>query len=109
MCVSKLSTTLRERLIREFLDFLLMIELKNRSLSGYSALSYIHKTYDYLVSSGTDYSLLYSLEREELIQGVVVGQKRVFQLTAKGEKMIDTILAADNGLLCSVKNLVISL
>ncbi len=109
MCVSKLSTKLRERLIRVFLDFLLMIELKNQSMSGYSALSHIHKTYDYLVSSGTVYSLLYSLEREELIQGIADGQKRVFELTAKGEKMIDTILAADDGLLCSVKNLIISL
>ena len=109
MLVSELCTKLRGRLIREFLDFLLMIELKNQSMSGYAALSHIHNKYDYLVSSGTVYSLLYSMEREELIQGSMNGQKRVFELTTKGEKMIDTILAADDDLLGSVKNLVISL
>jgi len=109
MFVSELSIKLHERLIREFLDFLLLIELKKRSMSGYSALSHIHNKYDYLVSSGTVYSLLYSLEREEIIKGSMNGQKRVFELTTKGEKMIDTILAADDGLLGIVKNLVRSL
>jgi len=109
MFVSELSIKLHERLIREFLDFLLLIELKKQSMSGYSALSHIHKKYDYLVSSGTVYSLLYSLEREEIIKGSMNGQKRVFELTTKGEKMIDTILAADDGLLGIVKNLVRSL
>jgi len=109
MFVSELSIKLHERLIREFLDFLLLIELKKQSMSGYSALSHIHNKYDYLVSSGTVYSLLYSLEREEIIKGSMNGQKRVFVLTTKGEKMIDTILAADDGLLGIVKNLVRSL
>ena len=71
--------------------------------------SHIHNKYDYLVSSGTVYSLLYSLEREELIQGSVNGQKRVFELTTKGGKMINAVLAADGDLLGLVKNLIVSL
>jgi len=109
MLVSELCKKLHERIIRELLDFLLMIELKNQSMSGYTALSHIHNKYDYLVSSGTVYSLLYSLEREELIQGSMNGKKRVFELTSKGETLIDTILAADEGLLGLVKNLILSL
>ena len=109
MVVSELSIKVRKRLIREFLDFLLMLELKNQSMSGYTALSHIHSKYDYLVSSGTVYSLLYSLEREELIQGSVNGQKRVFELTTKGGKMINAVLAADGDLLGLVKNLIVSL
>ena len=86
-----------------------MIELKNQSISDYVALSHIHNEYDYLMSSGTVYSLLYSLEREELIKGCINGQKRVFELSTKGEKMIDFILGDDGDLLGLVKKLIISL
>lgn len=61
------------------------------------------------MSSGTVYSLLYSLEREELIKGSMNGQKRVFELLTKGEKMIDLILGADGELLGLVEKLIVSL
>jgi len=38
-----------------------MTELRNGSLSGYDVISYIHNKFNLLVSSGTVYSLLYSL------------------------------------------------
>jgi DNA-binding PadR family transcriptional regulator len=83
-----------------------MCKLRNRTMSGYMARSYIHKNYDYLVSLGTVYSVLYSLERRKLIKGNMKTKKRMFELTTKGEEMIESILVADKGLLGLVKNLI---
>jgi DNA-binding PadR family transcriptional regulator len=46
-------------------------------------LGFIQK-YDLLVSPGTVYALLYSLEREGLIKGKVEERKRVYELTNSG-------------------------
>jgi DNA-binding PadR family transcriptional regulator len=69
-----------------------MAELQNGPISGYDVISYIHTKFGFLVSSGTVYSLLYSLERNGLVQGVWIERKRVYKLTDKGAKTIETIL-----------------
>lgn len=106
MLKSEVISKFRRRLIREFLDLILMSELKTRSMSGYTAMSFIHDKYDYLVSSGTIYSLLYSLERQGLINGNVKSQKRMFELTSEGKNMIDLILADDNDFCVLTKRLI---
>ena len=53
--------------------------------------------------------MLYSLVREELIKGRMNGQKRVFELSTKGEKRIDLIFGADGDLLGLVEKLIVSL
>ncbi|MGB9914944.1 MAG: PadR family transcriptional regulator [Candidatus Bathyarchaeales archaeon] len=63
-----------------------MNELRNGPLSGYDVIAYIHNKFNLLVSSGTVYSLLYSLERNGLVEGVWDERKRVYKLTEKGEK-----------------------
>jgi DNA-binding PadR family transcriptional regulator len=85
---------MHERLIKNFLDTIIMTELQNGPISGYDAISYIHTKYSFLVSSGTVYSLLYSLERNGLVQGIWIERKRVYKLTDKGAKTIETILGS---------------
>jgi DNA-binding PadR family transcriptional regulator len=67
---------MNERIIKNFLDIIIMSELRNGPLSGYDIISYIHNKFQLLVSSGTIYSLLYSLERADLIEGVWDERKR---------------------------------
>jgi len=83
---------MHERIIKNFMDIIIMTELRNGSLSGYDVISYIHNKFNLLVSSGTVYSLLYSLERNGLVEGVWDERKRVYKLTEKGEKTIDVLL-----------------
>ena len=83
---------MHERIIKNFMDIIIMTELRNGSLSGYDVISYIHNKFNLLVSSGAVYSLLYSLERNGLVEGVWDERKRVYKLTEKGEKTIDTLL-----------------
>ena len=70
--------------------------MRNESLSGYDFISYIHNKFNLLVNSGTVYSLLYSLERNGLIEGVWEERKRVYKLTQKGEKTINALLGASD-------------
>ena len=90
------SQKMHERIIKNFMDIIIMTELRNSSLSGYDVISYIHNKFNLLVSSGTVYSLLYSLERNGLVEGVWEERKRVYKLTQKGEKTINTLLGASD-------------
>ena len=96
---------MHERIIKNFMDIIIMVELRNGSLSGYDVISYIHNKFNLLASSGTAYSLLYSLERNGLVEGAWDERKRTYKLAEKGEKTIETILNANDkitGLLTSL-------
>mgnify|MGYP001047341965 CR=1 FL=1 len=101
----KVLKKMHERIIKNFMDIIILAELRNRSMSGYDVISFIHDKFYLLVSSGTVYSLLYSLERNGLIDGTWSERKRVYNLTEKGRKTINMILSANN----KIKNFVTSL
>lgn len=87
---------MHERIVKNFMDVIILAELRNSSLSGYDVISFIHDKFRLLVSSGTVYSLLYSMERKGLIEGKWNERKRVYKLTDKGEKTISSILNAND-------------
>jgi DNA-binding PadR family transcriptional regulator len=98
---TKIVENLRRRTIKTFMDILILAELQDKSLSGYDIISIIHKRFNILVSSGTVYSLLYSLERKGLVAADVDQRKRVYTLTEKGEQTLETVGKANgeiNGL-----------
>jgi DNA-binding PadR family transcriptional regulator len=98
---TKIVENLRRRTIKTFMDMLILAELQDKSLSGYDIISIIHKRFNILVSSGTVYSLLYSLERKGLVAADVDQRKRVYTLTEKGEQTLETVGKANgeiNGL-----------
>lgn len=94
-----------ERIVKNFMDVLVMAQLRSTPLSGYDVISLIHKKFNLLVSSGTVYSLLYSLERDGLIEGKLNDRKRVYVLTEKGEKNINAILNAND----QIQNIIVNL
>jgi DNA-binding PadR family transcriptional regulator len=88
------------------MDLLILAELQQNSLSGYDIMSLIHKRFNVLVSSGTVYSLLYSLERKSLIAADVDQRKRVYTLTEKGEQTLETVNNANKEINSLVQNLI---
>jgi len=76
--------SMRERLFKRLIDVFVLVELKKKSMSGYDVISMLHNKYDVLVSPGTVYAMLYSLEREGLIEGRWDDRKRVYGLTSLG-------------------------
>jgi DNA-binding PadR family transcriptional regulator len=96
---------MHRRIVKSFMDVIVLAELKDGPMSGYDVIGYIHDRFGILVSSGTVYSLLYSMERDELIEGKWAKRKRVYALTEKGDKKIETILNAND----KIKSLLTSL
>jgi DNA-binding PadR family transcriptional regulator len=101
----KILKKMHERIIKNFMDIIILAELKDGPLSGYDVISLIHNRFHLLVSSGTVYSLLYSLERNGLIEGTWNERKRVYKLTEKGIKTIDTVMGANDKLKSFVTSL----
>lgn len=103
---SKIVENLRRRTIKTFMDMLILTELQEEPLSGYDVISIIHKKFDVLVSSGTVYSMLYSLEREGFVTATVDDRKRVYTLTEKGEQTLETVRLANGEINGLVHNLI---
>lgn len=91
MNTSNLLEKVQKRVIQDFMDIFILAEMNKSSLSGYDAIGLIHRRFDLLVSSGTVYSLLYSLERDGWIRGVWNERKRVYELTEKGKRDMKVI------------------
>jgi len=89
----EVSKEIHKRIIRDFMDLIILAELRTRPLSGCDIISFIHKKHHLLVSAGTVYSLLYSLERHGLVEGTWFERKRIYKLTEKGSKKIQAILS----------------
>ncbi len=104
--VSKIVEKLRRRTIKTFMDMLILGELQDKPLSGYDIIGLIHKRFNVLVSSGTVYSLLYSLERDGLIAADADSRKRVYTLTDKGKKTLETVGRANGEINGLVHNLI---
>jgi len=85
----------RERIVRSFIDTLILAELRKGSpMGGYDIIMFIHKKFGLLMSSGTVYNVLYTLERKKLIKSIQSSKKRVYKPTDKGIETINIILNA---------------
>jgi DNA-binding PadR family transcriptional regulator len=83
--------TMYQRFLKEFMDVLIISKIREGETSGYDVISYFHQRFDFLISPGTVYSVLYSMERDGLIKARDIDRKRVYTLTPKGQTMIKTI------------------
>jgi len=91
---------LDERIIKSFMDIIILKRLENKHpMSGYDAINYFHKKFRMLLSPGTVYSVVYSLERQNLIEGKMNQGKRIYDLTNQGEKHLNDISAQKNHIL----------
>jgi DNA-binding PadR family transcriptional regulator len=92
---SRIGTDLDARLIQGFMDVIILKLLRrNDCTSGYALIRYFHQKFHVLISSGTVYSTLYSLERQGFIIGDFDGKRRVYRLTKNGEEFFDEICSA---------------
>lgn len=90
---TKILREIHERIVKSLLDVIILVELRERTtfLGGYDVLNLVQQEYGVLISSGTIYSVLYSMERKGLIEGNVARSKREYVLTKKGENKIKEI------------------
>ncbi|MCJ7425028.1 PadR family transcriptional regulator [Candidatus Bathyarchaeota archaeon] len=89
---SEIVTDLDARLIQNFMDIITLKLLRNNHLtSGYDLIRHFHQRFHMLVSSGTVYSMLYSLERQGFLEGNFDGRRRVYRLTRQGEEFLKKV------------------
>jgi len=89
---TKILRNLHRRIVKSFLDLIILAELRDGNpRSGYDVITLIHRKFHLLMSSGTVYSVLYSLERNGLVKGMWNQGKRVYLLTDKGEETLKAI------------------
>jgi DNA-binding PadR family transcriptional regulator len=80
---------LHQRTIQNFMDIIILKHLKsNMPTSGYGIIKHIQEKFHVLPSAGTVYSLIYSLERKNLIEGNKTRRKRVYRITEQGEELL---------------------
>lgn len=103
---SETAEQIRERLIKEFLDTLILVKLtKGRPLSGYDIIALVRYEFGILLSAGTVYSVLHSMETEGLIVSASEGRTNVYFLTDKGKETIKAISSAKQKIISVVSNL----
>jgi DNA-binding PadR family transcriptional regulator len=90
---TRISGEMYERILRSFMDLIILKELgKNVKISGYDIILLFHRKFHLLLSPGSVYSVLYAMERNGLVEGTVTGDKRIYELSEKGEQLIRSIL-----------------
>lgn len=93
MMENKIVRNVRREMVKHFLDIIVLNNIKSKgSLGGYDLLETVQAEYNFLLSPGSVYSLLYFLEREGLLAREFAGEKQVFKLTEKGEEHIRTVV-----------------
>lgn len=103
----EISKEMHERIVKGFLDVAIMAKLVDGNLmSGYDVIRFVHKKFGTLLSSGTVYSVLYSMERNGLVRGWRSEGKRVYKLTDRGEKNIKVVITLVGEIQNTVKLLI---
>ncbi len=90
---TKILKGMYERIVKGLLDVIVLGNLreKNSLLGGYDVMELVHQEFGVLISSGTVYAVLYSMERDGLIEGKATRSKRAYVLTTKGENKVKEI------------------
>jgi DNA-binding PadR family transcriptional regulator len=106
LVMSQPSREMRERIIRSFMDLIILKELRTREgMSGYEVTAILHKRFHTLPSPGSVYSVLYGLEKKGLIECSTNSGKKVYKLTKKGNEETRKNLHSLNGILLMIKTI----
>jgi DNA-binding PadR family transcriptional regulator len=104
---SEILSKMHRKIVESFLDVLILLELKDDSLSSYDVISSIRKRFNVLLNSATVYTCLDDLEREGLITREGAQRRKVYMLTEKGNKTVKILLKRKKKILGLVMNLFI--
>jgi len=94
------------RVVTIFLDVMILLKLRNASLSANDIISYIHKRFDSSISSGMVYSCLYHLEKDGLIKAECAQRRKTYALCEKGKETVKTLSTMRAEILGLVLNIV---
>jgi len=86
--------TIIKKHVKTFLDILVLSMLNDEPMYGYKIMASIHKEFGVLLSPGSLYPLLHSLEDKGLIESSSHKGKIVYQVSSKGKQNFKNIFNA---------------
>jgi len=101
---SQILNEVNKKIISSFLDILILIFLRGCSMNGHEIIKHVNGKFNTLMSSGTVYSHLQSMEIKGLIKREESERRRMYTLTEKGEERIEAILNIKDKILGLVVN-----
>jgi DNA-binding PadR family transcriptional regulator len=75
-----------EKHVKAFLDIVVLAMLNGKPMYGYKLIAAVHREFGVLLSPGSLYPLLHSLEDNKLIESSFHGGKIVYETTYNGKK-----------------------
>jgi len=102
---SEILDKMHKRIVQNFLDVVILMELRTRPLSNRDVVSFVHNKFGILLSLDTASSCLHGLEKEGLIKGEWVQRKRVYTSTELGKETATMFLNTKNKILGLILNL----
>lgn len=104
---SEILNQMHTRILNNFLDIVLLLELRKRSMNSHDVITFVHNKFNVSTSPGAVYSYVYFLERNGLIKVDRTKTRRVYTLTEKGEENARAFLTSRDKILGLVLNLFI--
>ncbi len=104
---SELLMQMNKRIVKNFLDILILIELRRDSVNYSELANIFHKRFGEIVDFSLIDSNLKFLEKEEMITNRTVKNKKFYALTTKGEEKVKAFQNSKNKILGLFLNLFI--
>lgn len=99
---------MHDRIVQNFLDLAILLELRKRSLSSHDVIDFASKRFQILLTSDTVSTHLFTLEKDGLIKAEDSQGKRVCVLTERGKETITQLLSIKDKILGLFLNLFVS-
>lgn len=94
------------RHVKTFLDIVVLAMLNGKPMYGYKLIAAVHKEFGVLLSPGSLYPLLHSLEDNKLIGSRFQGGKIVYTVTANGKKKFQNVFMAYKTVIRKMENFI---
>ena len=79
------------KLVKSFLDVIVLTMLLEGPKHGYKLIADIHTLFGVLLSPGSLYPFLYSLEKERLVEAQQDGKRKMYEVTSEGRMRVTTM------------------
>jgi len=86
-----IEATFNAKLVKSFLDVIVLTMLLQGPIHGYKLIADIHTLFGVLLSPGSLYPFLYSLEKEQLVNTQQEGKRKQYVLTSEGRMRVTTM------------------
>lgn len=84
----EITSRIRHKCIRGFIDIMTLVLLANRPMCGYEIIENIYERARVLLSPGTVYPLLDSLQRKGLVESKTESKKKIYKITSSGRETL---------------------